>query len=291
MKIVEPSVELWKQGDDVNSHIAKCARICYASDKTTDNDAMVDRLIKSKHFSMLRHKTIYYRIPCGDGNEDYKSACKVFNIYNPYCTTYHGFMYLYVSINGQFYNDNKHAIEFLDEYIVDEDTIDNIEEAREIVRYTFKVVTQISTSRELNRVSPNNIAEQSTRYVYEDGSLCRPHWLRDMTIVKVHPNDELQVWNKYGERVKLAEDYIRSCERSFDDYKHLVNEGILRQDARGALPLDTRTVCAYTYSVKEWRCILDLRYYGTTGAPHPNAKIIASMIRDNLIDLGYEFRN
>lgn len=31
----------------------------------------------------------------------------------------------------------------------------------------FKVTTQISTSRELNRVSPNNIAEQSTRYVYE----------------------------------------------------------------------------------------------------------------------------
>lgn len=40
-----------------------------------------------------------------------------------------------------------------------------------MLRYTFKVVTQISTSRELNRVSPNNIAEQSTRYVYEDGTL------------------------------------------------------------------------------------------------------------------------
>lgn len=35
------------------------------------------------------------------------------------------------------------------------------------MRYTFRVTTQISTSRELNRVSPNNIAEQSTRYVYE----------------------------------------------------------------------------------------------------------------------------
>lgn len=32
-----------------------------------------------------------------------------------------------------------------------------------MMRYTFCVDTQISTSRELNRVSPNNIAEKSTR--------------------------------------------------------------------------------------------------------------------------------
>jgi thymidylate synthase ThyX len=42
-----------------------------------------------------------------------------------------------------------------------------------MMRYTFCVDTQISTSRELNRVSPNSIAEKSTRYVYEDGSICR----------------------------------------------------------------------------------------------------------------------
>lgn len=46
----------------------------------------------------------------------------------------------------------------------------------------------------------------------------------------------------------------------------------------------------YTYSINEWRAILDLRYYGTTGAPHPNAKIIAGMIRQELIELGYDFR-
>lgn len=46
-----------------------------------------------------------------------------------------------------------------------------------MMRYTFCVDTQISTSRELNRVSPNSIAEMSTRYVYEDGNICRPHWI------------------------------------------------------------------------------------------------------------------
>lgn len=54
--------------------------------------------------------------------------------------------------------------------------------------------------------------------------------------------------------------------------------------------LVTATKCIYTYSINEWRAILDLRYYGTTGAPHPNAKIIAGMIRQELIELGYDFR-
>ena len=64
---------------------------------------------------------------------------------------------------------------------------------------------------------------------------------------------------------------------------------MLPQDARGILPIDTATVCAYTYTISEWRNIIDLRYYGTTGAPHPNAKIIAGMIREKLIDAGHEF--
>lgn len=27
MKIIEPSVGLWKQGDDVKAHVAKCANV------------------------------------------------------------------------------------------------------------------------------------------------------------------------------------------------------------------------------------------------------------------------
>lgn len=37
--------------------------------------------------------------------------------------------------------------------------------------------------------------------------------------------------------------------------------------------------------------IIDLRYYGTTGTPHPNARLIAGMIRNNLMELGYDFRD
>lgn len=142
----------------------------------------------------------------------------------------------------------------------------------EIVRLTFFITTQIATSRELNRVSPNNIAERSTRYCPDkDGiSICRPHW-----------------WNADTEdRDELKRQYIarESWQRAEDCYKALVQDGMKPQDARGVLPLDTATKVVYTYSVKEWRHILDLRYYGTTGTPHPNAKLVMGMVRDQIND-------
>lgn len=36
MKIIEPKVELWKQGDNAKAHVARCARVCYG--RTSGND-------------------------------------------------------------------------------------------------------------------------------------------------------------------------------------------------------------------------------------------------------------
>ena len=154
-----------------------------------------------------------------------------------------------------------------------------------MMRYTFCVDTQISTSRELNRVSPNNIAEKSTRYVYEDGSICRPHWIS---------KEEAELFNNdnNADLDEAMNVYLNGCKRDFEEYKILVDKyKIHRQDARGKLPLDTATRCIYTYSINEWRHIIDLRYYGTTGKPHPNAKLIAGMIKNNLMEFGYDFRD
>lgn len=54
------------------------------------------------------------------------------------------------------------------------------------------------------------------------------------------------------------------------------------EDARGVLPLDTATKVVYTYPVEKWCDILELRYYGTTGRPHPNAKLVMGMVRDQI---------
>ena len=285
MEIVKPQVELWVQNDPI-AHVARCARICYASDKTTGNEAMYQRLIDSNHKSMLRHQSVYYIIP-------YK-GWRLANLQRyeecPYLEFRYDSDYIYVSTNKQFVIEHNDFNESYHEFEVDGLQFKNTPIGFELMRYTFKVVTQISTSRELNRVSPNNIAEQSTRYVNlskKGGAICQPHWMNDET-VEIFNKTTILPDGFYSRHTKTV-NYCWHCDSSFQIYNKLINEGMLPEDARGVLPLDTATVCVYTYSIDEWRHIIDLRYYGTTGAAHPNAVIIAGMIREKLIEVGYEF--
>lgn len=56
MKIIEPKVELWQQGDDSKAHVARCARVCYGRE-TGNDEATIKRLINDEHWSMFRHRT------------------------------------------------------------------------------------------------------------------------------------------------------------------------------------------------------------------------------------------
>lgn len=293
MKIIEPKVELWRQ-KDAKAHVARCARVCYGKE-TGNDEATIKRLINSKHWSMFRHETVYAIIPM---ELWYGNFGKVLNTYiaSPYISWAAVRDYIYISTNGNFMLDiEKYEPVLYNEinnYKVSEEAFNSCKVAyNNLARWTFCVDTQISTSRELNRVSPNNIAEKSTRYVYEDGTICKPHWMSDE--IARHFNEEplFADWIDDNIEHQKAYQYISSCNDSFFNYKAFVDEfNMNRQDARGVLPLDTATRCVYTYSINEWRAILDLRYYGTTGKPHPNCLIIASMIRDELIKLGYGFR-
>lgn len=281
MEIIKPQVELWIQENPID-HVARCARICYASDKTTGNEAMYQRLINSNHKSMFRHESVYIIAPGRDDTYDLISRFKESPFVDYRIDSFND--KIYISTNGQFFIENE-SIRYFSDWIVEPAEFANTLLGKEIMRYTFKVVTQISTSRELNRVSPNNISEQSTRYVNlskKGGAICQPHWMT---------NAEVEDWEDDDMKSDRLIVYFRSCEKSFEDYDFLLKVGMLPQDARGVLPLDTATVCVYTYTIAEWRHIIDLRYYGTTGAAHPNAVIIAGMIRDELIKLGYSFRD
>lgn len=287
MRIVEPDAYLLKQDNGEIAHIAKCARICYGRESGNDV-ATYSRLLKDNHLSMLRHETYYAVVPVSHSNG---IIYKVINTYmeSPYIKYFTLDNKVYIITNGNFIQDIKKVnpilFNLINSYRISFDEAAHITYLwSHFARYTFIVTTQISTSRELNRVSPNNIAEQSTRYVYENGSICRPHWM------SIEEADGYNIDNVIlNEPTKL---YIESCEKGFNDYKTLIdNYKMHRQDARGVLPLDTATKCAYTYSIDEWRHIIDLRYYNTTGIAHPNARIIAGKIRNILINIGYNFKD
>ena len=64
MNIIEPQVELLRELDITpESHIARCARVCYGREYKEPNQEadkkMVEGLIKRGHLSMLRHASMY----------------------------------------------------------------------------------------------------------------------------------------------------------------------------------------------------------------------------------------
>ena len=248
MKIIEPKVELWQQGDDVKAHVARCARVCYGRE-TGNDEATIKRLINDNHWSMFRHETYY--ILANDSDKTLETI--VINYANTIGFSYHYEKHIYyITVNGNWALDHKVPFEYLSKYIVPIEDFCNTEIGFHMMRYTFCVDTQISTSRELNRVSPNSIAEKSTRYVYEDGSICRPHWMTDYHISQTLNGKYLCYKDGIEDNGNIL-DFIQGCDEQFRRYKRLINNGMHRQDARGVLPLDTATRCVYTYSLKEWK--------------------------------------
>ena len=266
MKIIEPKVELLSELNiSPESHIARCSRICYGhEDKEPNQEAdekMVNGLIKRNHLSMLRHSSAYF-VFTNHLPEEFKSE---------YVNTLSQEDYIYASTNGQFTLEHNNKADLNSHVFLN--LCRKYPELFELYRLTFCITTQISTSRELNRKSPNAIAERSTRYCSsKDGLLiCRPWWFK-------HSIEDITKGNcTYAEKW-----YYDNMINTEEVYKVLLDTNMRPEDARGILPLDTATKVIYTYSIREWQHILDLRYYGTTGKPHPNAKLIAGKIRDEI---------
>ncbi len=276
MILIEPKVELLKE-DNFYSHVANCARVCYASNNNSnisDEQFCKNVLIANNHLSMFRHATIYCKYDKNDWN---KYTVDIFHLAQNINVVYLGD--LYIIMNGQSYLEFKRN-NIAETLKIDSHIIKDLpNELNEYKRFTFKVITQISTSRELNRVSPNNIAERSTRYC----NYSKDKFGNQICICKPYYYDNLEIADQLA--------FINKMSEYEGNYLNRISRGWKPEDAREFLPLCTATEVVYTYNVREWRHIIDLRYYGITGKPHPNAKIIVGMIRDQLIYLGYKFKD
>ena len=281
MKFTEPQVEWWQQ-TSLAQHIARVGRICYKAKGKQPEEGMTEEEVEafiqkryeerckgfweSGHRSMYRHGTVYFFMPNEKGLPNYIWAYLNASPYIDYATKNHK---VWISTNMQFLLENKNLMDALSPYGVSEDEFIEkalkykCEEAFSIIRMTLVVTTQRIQGESYNRKSPNCIAEQSTRYVNlsrKDGvQICRPHWEEQAKWY--------QLWaSHFGYWV--AEKV----------YKFLIFTGLKPEDARGNLTFNTYTICGYTYTLSEWKHILDMRLRNKTGIAHPDASIVAKQI-------------
>lgn len=228
IKVVNPSVEFWKQEaydlDSIFKHIAKCARVCYQSVPKDENEDAYNFLLRtifkghdffgynkidpknphkrilapnaygdvdltSLHLSCCEHATVHLKFP----NFMPRATAMWAAVYrdNKYSRTNVHDGYLYVTTNLRVIIEN-YAIDTL-EFI---DTTPNC--PYYIPRNTICFITDIGASRELNRHRVNSVSEESTRYcAYDKGkfgngiTVAKLPWIPD-----ADPTDEGHDYNE-----------------------------------------------------------------------------------------------
>lgn len=302
MKFVEVNVEWWPQ-KSVLQQIARVGRICYKSEPMMPPTDMPEEqqqkfieerdekrcrgFWESGHKSMYRHGTVYFYIKSSQ-----KLPYWIWNFFtaSPYIDYVTKDKSVWISTNMHFFCDHLKIVKLLEPYEVEEETF--IQKAMEakcpkalmLLRMTLVVTTQRIQGESYNRKSPNAIAEQSTRYVNLDKKggvmICRPHWEQDpISAFRKGKDDKPLRFLKFrAVTARWASHFGYWVAEKV--YKYLMWCGLTPQDARGNLTFNTYTICGYTYSLNEWRYIMDMRLRNLTGVAHKDAKVVAEQISD-----------
>lgn len=312
IKVVNPSVEFWKQDgytlDAIWKHIARCARVCYQSvpknNGETDYGFLVRTLFRGNdvnnqlyntkdiikcHLSVCEHGTVHLKYPTFMPRA--ATQATIF-IYNRYSITREHEGYIYVTTNMRVLIEHNWMDEL--EFI---DTTPNC--PYYIPRPTICFITDIGASRELNRHRVNSVSEESTRYcAYDKGkfgngiTVAKLPWIPD-----VDPEDEGHDYtegffndNEIFDNNVIEEQYaanwnaidwffygLQICDLVYRKTREL---GWTAQQAREILPLNTKTQVVHTAFVDDWEHYIDLRSNGVSGVPHPMAKELADKVDD-----------
>lgn len=301
MRIITPSVEIIDQPsglEGIYKMIELAGRTCYKSEnKITETSAQefVNRMIKSKHLAMLEQGTVYLQY-----NHNSLHPYKGSDLYEKYKSN------KYSECHYDYINRDTKATIITTNYRVlfENGWLNDLEYLCEPTpfhekRVTVRFFTQIAITREMNRHRVNSIAEQSTRYCNygsekfgNEIAISCPAWIDLQTFPEIPKEKEdfyfrslcYSIAKNRDQDIFEDIDYWwfanKACEYA---YLNLLRLGKKPQEARAILPLDTHTEIIHTAFISDWKHFFDLRVKGTTGAPHPDIKIIAEPLMNEFI--------
>lgn len=291
MKIQKPQFEIWEQSageQGIYTQIERAGRVCYKSEDHATADSakpFVERMIKSEHYAMLEHGTVY--LVCAHGELPLYLQNRFSRV-----ATIDGKDYISTNLRVLAENDAMADLAYLSDYVP----------GKHELRITVHFTTQIAITREYNRHRANSMAEQSTRYC----NYSKNKFGSEITV-------NLPTWvaaeEAYSDQMDFApERFVALCQSVADGkskewgrvdywlfanlasefaYMNLVQAGCKPQEARVVLPLDCNTELVHTAFVSDWRHFFDLRALGATGAPHPDARILAQPLYEAFQQRGY----
>ena len=285
MKIQNPQYEIWMQNPGelgIYQQIERAGRVCYKSENNTTEDSakpFVGRMIEHEHFAMLEHGTVY--MTCNHGELPLYASNKFSHV-----NTIDGKDYITTNLRVMAENKTLEDLKYRTDF----------EKGKHELRITVHFTTQIAITREYNRHRANSMAEQSTRYCnYTKNkfgskiSINLPTWVKG----DLETNDEKfvelceDVANEETNDWTPIDAWLFANQAAEFAYMKLIAMGCKPQEARVILPLDTNTELVHTAFVSDWKHFFDLRALGTTGAPHPDAKILAEPLYEEFKERGY----
>ena len=285
MKIQKPQYEIWMQNPGelgIYQQIERAGRVCYKSENNTTEDSakpFVGRMIEHEHYAMLEHGTAY--LTCNHGELPLYANNKFSHV-----NTIDGKDYITTNLRVMAENKTLEDLKYRTDF----------EKGKHELRITVHFTTQIAITREYNRHRANSMAEQSTRYCNytknkfgSEISINLPTWVKGDLEINDEKFVELceDVANEETNDWTPIDAWLFANQAAEFAYMKLIAMGCKPQEARVILPLDTNTELVHTAFVSDWKHFFDLRALGTTGAPHPDAKILAEPLYEEFKERGY----
>lgn len=275
MKFVDPNAEIIDIQDPLE-RIERIGRICYKSeDKIGPGTAkkFVDTLIKRNHFAMLEHAVQHYivnahglnqliNIPgiivSNIGLETWLVTVSLSHLYNPMYNK----IWPIVDMRTVFESD-------LGTYtIVNVLPLDTLDEYRhefckhELISILFTCDRGVSHELVRHRCA---VAQSSTRYCnYADDKFGSE--------IQVVVPSTFADWDESSRACWTA-----ATNASEQCYLAMIENGRKPQEARSVLNNSLATQVVLSMTPERWEHFFDLRSRGTTGAPHPDMKVVADI--------------
>ena len=278
MKLIEPSYEIIPQTpglEGIYKQIELAGRVCYKSeDKITEDSAkdFTDRMVKSGHLAMCEHGTVYLYIPVNSPLYD-----KLYMEKMPIVTFYSSNKYSKLKTNIS-HKDTWRYYYITTNYrvIIENDRLNDLQYLCEPTEYHEKRVTvkfnhDIGCGREILRHRTASFANESTRYC----NYIKDKFGNEITCLIPHfINEENEL--EFEEDLTIMENI----------YFKWIKKGYKAQDARGFLPLFTKSELVVTAFVSDWKHFFDLRTdIAKTGKPHPDLLQVTNPLYNEFINL------